>query len=101
MNLIYDYYGLLVYFRDEAELPMTVYGSRGGRESAICIHFSNGLMQAPEMQTSANELDEEDAAVFKLLVDKNSSEIIKLWLDIFLYGKKPEPEIIRQNIREQ
>ncbi len=96
---VYDYYGLMVSFKNEASLPIIVCGNRETRESRIVIRFNKGLMETPKWLRSDNELDEEDRKILILLVERNISEIIKLWLDIFLYNKAVEPEIIKYNIR--
>ncbi len=95
---IYDYYGLIVSFGKEAQLPIIVSGSRSEKKSSVSINFSNGLMEISEFLPENNELDETDQSDFKLLVENNSSEIIKLWLDVFLYGKKVQCEILKQKI---
>lgn len=96
---IYDYYGLHVYFKSNNGLPITIYGKRNEQESACQLCFENGLIQGPVLLTSENELDEDDKSVFLLLIENNSSEIIKHWLDIFLYKKPVQAEIIKSKIK--
>ena len=55
-------------------------------------------MDAPKHLMGENELDTEDFTAFTALIDNNSSEIIKLWLDIFLYGKDHEVEVIKTKL---
>jgi hypothetical protein len=101
MHLIYDYYGLVVYFKEYPELPIKVYASRDDAESSMSITFKNGLVDDIHFLQVNKELDHEDREVFRLILERNISEIIKAWLDIFLYNKSVEPEIIKTNIKSQ
>lgn len=101
MVRIYDYYGLEVYFINKAELPIIVYARRNDAESAMSITFKNGLVDDIHFIPVEKELDPEDRELFHLLVEKNISEIIKAWLDVFLYKKSVELEIIKSNIRTE
>ena len=98
MKPIYDYYGLIISFKKEASLPILLQAERGKRCSTYSIGFSDGLMDAPKHLKGENELDTEDFTAFTTLIDNNSSEIIKLWLDIFLYGKDHEVEVIKTKL---
>lgn len=101
MVRIYDYYGLEVYFINKAELPIIVYARRNDAESAMSITFKNGLVDDIHFIPVEKELDPEDRELFHLLVEKNISEIIKAWLDVFLYKKSVEMEVIKSNIRSE
>lgn len=100
MVLVYDYYGLNVFFRKTVTTPVSVFASRADKESCILITFNDGLVNSINFEDSTNPLDEEDKATFMLLVEKNVSEIVKFWLDAFLYNKEIVPEVIKSNIRE-
>lgn len=98
MHLIFDYYGLEVYFKSTPELPIKIYARRDQSESAMSITFKNGLVDDIHFLNVEKELDHEDREIFRLILEKNISEIIKAWLDIFLYNKPVEPEIIKSKI---
>lgn len=98
MKPIYDYYGLIISFKKEASLPILLLAHRGNRFSMFSIGFSDGLMDAPKHIMGEHELDAEDFSSFTKLIENNSSEIIKLWLDIFLYGKDHEVEVIKTKL---
>lgn len=100
MVKIYDYYGLEIFFKNEPRLPINIYGKRAHTESKAVIIFENGLMKGIETQQTDDMLDAQDQESFELLMDKNISEIIKLWMDIFLYRKTHEPEIIRVKLEK-
>lgn len=99
MVRVYDYYGLEVYFKNKAELPITIYARRGDAESGMSITFRNGLVDDIHFIEVEKELDNEDRELFRLLLEKNISEIIKAWLDVFLYKKTIEVEVIKSNIK--
>jgi len=98
MKPIYDYYGLIISFKKEASLPILLMANRGTFCSTFSIGFSDGLMDAPKHIKGENELDTADFKTFTTLIENNSSEIIKLWLDIFLYGKDHEVELIKTKL---
>jgi hypothetical protein len=98
MKPIYDYYGLIISFKKEPSLPILLQAERGNRCSAFSIGFSEGLMDTPKHIIGERELDSEDFISFTKLIENNSSEIIKLWLDIFLYGKDHEVEVIKTKL---
>lgn len=99
MVRLYDYYGLEVYFKNKADLPITVYARRGDTESAMTITFKNGLVDDIHFLEVEKELDDQDRELFRLLMERNISEIIKLWLDVFLYKKTVEMEVIKSNLK--
>ena len=101
MVRIYDYYGLEVYFINKAELPIIVYARRYDAESAMSITFKNGLVDDIHFIPVEKELDPDDRELFHLLVEKNIPDIIKAWLDVFLYKKPVELEVIKSNIRTE
>jgi hypothetical protein len=101
MVRLYDYYGLEVYFKNKAELPITVFAKRGDSESAMSITFKNGLVDDIHFLQVEKELDDEDRELFRLLMERNISEIIKMWLDVFLYKRPVEMEVIKSNLKEQ
>ena len=101
MVRVYDYYGLEVYFKNKAELPIVVYARRNDTESAMCLTFNIGLVDNIHFIPVEKELDPEDRELFHLLVERNISEIIKAWLDVFLYKKPVEVEVIKSNIRSE
>lgn len=101
MVRLYDYYGLEIYFSDKAELPITVYARRGENESAMTITFRNGLVDDIHFIEVGKELDEEDRENFRLIMELNISEIIKSWLDTFLYHRPVEQEVIKFNIKQK
>jgi hypothetical protein len=97
---IIDYYGLIIYFKNEGVLPIQVYGKRNELLGKATILFENGLLMPIKIDASNSTLDEEDMKNFMLLLEKNSSEIIKLWLDNFLYKNVIEIDIIKQKLVE-
>lgn len=98
MVRLYDYYGMEVYFKNKAELPISVFGRRADKESGMVLHFNKGLVDSIQFIAMENDLDHEDKETFRLIIEQNISEIIKSWLDAFLYKKEIEMEIIKTRI---
>jgi hypothetical protein len=98
MHKLYNYYGLEIYFDDKASLPITVYAARAERISKAIIYFKDGLLQPHQMQETTNPLDEQDQHSFHLILEKNISEMIKFWIDVFIYMKPLQEEIIKTKL---
>lgn len=96
--VLYDYFGLEVYFKGESTLPITVYGKRGSLIAAKTILLKDGLLDIIKDNIVDNPLDASDQEIFNQLVERNVSEIIKSWIDIYVYGIKKQPELIKQRL---
>jgi|SRR5690606_28078215 len=101
LHILYDYYGLLISFRQVENLPIKVYGVRGTLSSRAVIEFNKGLISFKMDKSYKNSLDAEDTETLQLLIERNISEIVKAWLDIFIYDLPWTTEVIRKNIREE
>ena len=96
--LLYDYFGLEVYFQGEPTLPITVYGKRGSLKAAKNIFLKDGLLHSIKDNKVDNALDDSDQELFNQLVESNVAEIIKSWIDIYVYGIKKQPELIKNRL---
>ncbi len=96
--VLYDYFGLEVYFQGESTLPITVYGKRGNLKAVKTIVLKDGLLAGIKDSKVDSPLDDSDQELFNQLVERNVTEIIKSWIDIYVYGKKKQPELIKQRL---
>lgn len=100
MISLFDYYDLKIHFRKKDLEPLHVYGSRGDRYSVAKIIFENGLFERIDVSSVPDyeELDEIDTNKMRLLILNHLDEVIKRWIDFYLYKKDVEEEIITQKI---
>jgi hypothetical protein len=96
--VLYDYFELEVYFQGESTLPITVYCKRGNLVAAKTIFLKDGLLQSIKDNKVDNALDDSDQELFSQLVESNVAEIIKSWIDIYVYGIKKQPELIKNRL---
>lgn len=96
MVIVLDYYGLLIGFEDEAQMPIQIIGERNGKRSEVELLFKAGLLQ--EIYLKKKGLDSEDQALLLKIIDANSSELIKAWLNHFLYQVPVCTELLTKKI---
>ena len=91
---VFDYYGLIIGFEAEAQLPIQIIGERNGQTSCIELVFHAGLLQ--DLRIIKKGLDANDQTLLMAIVDANSSELIKAWLNLFLYQLPVNTELLTQ-----
>lgn len=99
MVLLYNYFDLLIYFEGDKQLPIRIFGKRNKEISIKIIKFKNGLIDEIRDKNTELPLDPNDQKIFDKLVEDNISEIIKSWIDIFVYNKEKKPEQIMNRLQ--
>lgn len=97
---LFNYYDLKIHFRKKDKEPLHVYGRRGENYSRADILFSSGLFDKITIHEldGHTPLDEMDTNKMQLLILNNLDEVIKRWIDYYLYDKEVKEEIIQQKI---
>ena len=91
---VFDYYGLMIGFEEKAQLPIQIIGERNGLRTQLELEFKAGLLQ--EVRIIKKGLDAHDQTLLMAIVDANSSELIKAWLNVFLYQLPVNTELLTQ-----
>lgn len=86
---IFEYFGLEIYIDVNDQHPLVFYGRSANNVSKIIVHLDNGLFSHLEMISidGIPELEEGDKENFLKMINCNLTEIIKFWIDFFVYKK--------------
>jgi len=89
---LFDYLGLQIYLSVSDDKPLTFYGrsETDNRISKAVIHLKDGIYKGIEIKEVADfeELDEKEKRQLMQLIDANLSDIIKYWIDFYVYKKE-------------
>jgi len=84
---LFNYMGLEVYFSLNDSDPLTLYGRHEDTVSKLVVHLKKGIFS--QIETGAvegfNELDTKELEKLITLVDHNLPNIIKYWIDCYVY----------------
>jgi len=100
MPKIYEYLGILIFFYSNEHEPIHVHAKHGSNESKAEILIENG--EIVEIRTSpikgTHPLTGKELKHFKEFLEVYADEIIKKWIDYFVYHKDIEFERITTRI---
>ena len=99
MPKLYEYFGLIIMFYSHEHEPIHVHCKYQGRESRAEIIFENGkFIQVKISDVPGKEpLDIQNLKKFKKLVELYRDDIVRKWIDFFVYNK----EIIAEKITKK
>jgi hypothetical protein len=101
LHILYNYFDLEVYVENSSDISIKIFGKRNDRISCKSIIFENGFLKEINDEFSNNPLDDLDQLSFNQIVENNVSEIIKDWIDIFVYKKQKQPERIMNRLSRE
>ena len=88
---LFDYLGLRIYFSKKDKDPLAFYCKSQNSEkiSKIIVHLKKGIFEGYEMIDVLGfpPLDDSDKTKFKEILDENLNDIIKYWIDVYVYKK--------------
>ena len=100
MPKLYDYFGLIVLFYSHEHEPIHVHCKFQGKESKAELIFENGkFVEVRITDVSGKEpLDLQNMKKFKKLVEIYRDDIVRKWVDFFVYNKPIESERITKKL---
>lgn len=100
MPKLYEYYGLIILFYSNEHEPIHVHCKYQGMESKAEIVFENGkFVEVIISEVKGKEpLDIQNRKKFKKLVELYRDDIVRKWIDFFVYNKVIETEKITKKI---
>lgn len=98
MVKLYDYFGLEIYFQEEDMFPLRVYASRNSEVGSLTIIFKDGLFEKISLEISQTTLDDQDKLLFVKIVETNLSEVVKHWIDCYIYKKRVTAQILKNRV---
>lgn len=100
MPKLYEYFGLIVLFYSNEHEPIHVHGKYNGRESKAEIIIENGIIVAIMIKEVRGKapLDSGTMKKFQRLVETYKEDIVKKWIDFFVYNREISVETITQKL---
>jgi len=100
MPKLYEYFGLIFLFYSHEHEPIHVHGKYQDKESKAEIIFDNGKFKEiiiKDVQGKA-PLDAQNLKKFKKIVELYRDDIVRKWIDFFIYNIEFPPEKIIRKI---
>ncbi len=100
MPKLYEYFGLVILFYSQEHEPIHVHCKYQGKESKAEIVFEDGkfIEIRISMVRGKEPLDLQNLKKFKKLVEVYRDDIVRKWVDFFVYNKVIESEKITKKI---
>ncbi|MFQ5675391.1 MAG: DUF4160 domain-containing protein [bacterium] len=101
MPKLFEYLGLIVLFFSNEHEPIHVHGKYHDQESKAELIIENGRVIDIRITRVKGKrpLEPNRLRDFKLVVEHYADEIVKKWIDYFVYHKKIKPEKITRRIK--
>jgi len=100
MPKLYEYLGIIIMFYSNEHKPIHVHGKYQGRESKAEIIIENGIISEIIFSNVKGKypLINKELNNFKAVVNYFKEDIVKKWIDFFVYNKTFEPIKVTQKI---
>ncbi len=100
MPKLYEYFGLVFLFYSQEHEPIHVHGKYQDKESKAEIIFKNGkFIEILIKEVKGKEpLDKQNLKKFKMIVELYRDDIVRKWIDFFVYNIEIKSENITQKI---
>jgi len=100
MPKLYEYFGLIILFYSLEHEPIHVHGKYQDKESKAEIIFENGKFKEILITevTGKEPLDTQTLKKFKKIVELYRDDIVRKWIDFFVYNIEISPEKITRKI---
>lgn len=100
MPKLYEYFGLIILFYSNEHEPIHVHCKFQGKESKAELIFENGkFVEVKISAVSGKEtIDSQNLKKFKKLVEIYRDDIVRKWVDFFVYNKSIEFEKITKKL---
>ncbi len=100
MPKLYEYLGLIILFYSNEHEPIHVHCKHENKESRAEIIFENGKFKNILIQEVKGKepLNKNDLKKFKKLVESYRDDIVRKWVDFFVYNKEVTCEKITKKL---
>ncbi|MBN1924426.1 MAG: DUF4160 domain-containing protein [Prolixibacteraceae bacterium] len=100
MPKLYEYYGLIILFYSLEHEPIHVHCKYQDKESKAELVFEDGKFIEVRIKSVQGKepLDIQNQKKFKKLVEAYRDDIVRKWIDFFVYNKTIESEQITKKI---
>lgn len=100
MPKLYEYFGLIFLFYSNEHDPIHIHGKFQDRESKAEIIFENGKFKEIIIGEVKGKkpLDGRNMKKFKKIVELYRDDIVRKWIDFFVYNIEIKPEQITKKV---
>jgi len=100
MPKLYEYFGLIILFYSNEHEPIHVHGKYQDKESKAEIIFENGKFKEIIIRDVIGKepLDVKNVKKFKMIVELYRDDIVRKWVDFFVYNVEITSEKITKKI---
>lgn len=100
MPKLYEYFGLIILFYSNEHEPIHVHGRYQKKESKAELIFENGkFVEVRITEVKGKQpLDRQNLKKFKTLVETYRDDIVRKWVDFFVFNKTIQSETITKKI---
>jgi len=100
MPKLYEYFGLIILFYSKEHEPIHVHGKFQEKESKAEIIFENGKFREILISEVVGKepLDTQKLRKFKKIVELYRDDIVRKWIDFFVYNIEISPEKITKKL---
>ena len=100
MPKLYEYFGLIVLFYSNDHRPIHVHGKHQEKESKAELVIIDGIVTKIEILPVRGKvpLAGKELKKFIQLVEYFKEDIVKKWIDFFVFNKEIKPETINKKI---
>ena len=100
MPKLYEYFGLIILFYSNEHEPIHVHCKFQGKESKAELIYENGKFLEVKISDVSGKkpLDSQNLKKFKKLVEIYRDDIVRKWIDFFVYNRTIEFERITKKL---
>jgi hypothetical protein len=98
MPKLYEYLGIIIMFYSNEHEPIHVHGKHDGRECKAEIVVQNGIVVRVNFKPVGAGLEPGKQQEFETFIRANASEIVRKWIDFFVYKKSVHSQTITRKI---
>jgi len=98
MPKLYEYFGIIIMFYSNDHEPIHVHGKHNGRESKAEIILRDGKVVSIKFIPVGQGLEINKQKEFEAFVRAYADEIVKKWVDFFVYKKQIVPQTITKKV---
>jgi len=100
MPKLYEYFGLVFLFYSQEHEPIHIHGKYQEKESKAELIFENGKFKEIIIKEVPGKkpLDIQNLKKFKRIIEIYRDDIVRKWIDFFVYNKVITPEKITKKL---
>lgn len=101
MPKLYEYLGIVIFFWSDEHEPVHVHGRYQGAEIKAEFKVENGIITQINIKNvqGKKRFDSNKRMDFEKIINRYSKQIVKKWIDYFVWKKDIKPETISRRIK--